>query len=238
MEFRSQTQCLGLSLILLAAPLAAEVLELGAAHGRWGARAEGVLRLDGDGFAFASEAKRRRFRWRWQEIQRLELLRDRIVVTGYRDRGLVRFYADERAEFRFTGTPPVESLYSFLEPRMDERLIARIALPPRQELWRIGVKRLRKGRGAQGELIVEPARILFVAQGRGESRVWRDSEIDLISSSGPHQLSLTAREPDTHYDFLLKQALDPKRYDELWLRLHRARGLALLENQPTKETER
>lgn len=238
MELRSQTQRLCLSLVLLAAPLAAEVLELGAAHGRWRARAEGVLRLDGDGLAFASEVKGRRFSWRWREMQRLELLRDRIIVTGYRDRSLVRLYSDERAEFRFTGTPSVESLYAFLEPRMDQRLVARIALPPRQELWRIGVKRLRKGRGAQGELIVEPARILFVAQGRGESRVWRDSGIDLVSSSGPHQLSLTAREPDTHYDFQLKQALDPKRYDELWLRLNRARGLALLENQPQKENER
>lgn len=237
MELRSQTQRLCLTLVLLAAPLAAEVIELGAAHGRWRARAEGVLRLDDDGIAFASEAKARRFRWRWQEIQALELVRDRIIVTGYRDRGLVHLYADERAGFRFTGTPSVERLYAFLEPRVDQRLIARIALPPGEEQWRIGVKRLRKGRGAQGELVIEPARILFVAHGHGESRVWRDSEIDLISSAGPHQLSLTAREPDTHYDFQLKQALDPKRYDALWLRLNRARGLALLDNQPTKENQ-
>lgn len=237
MELRSQTQRLCLTLFLLVAPLAAEVIELGAVHGRWRARAEGVLRLDDDGVAFSSEVKARRFRWRWQEVQSLELVRDRIIVTGYRDRGLIHLYADERAEFRFTGTPSVERLYAFLEPRMDQRLIARIALPPREELWRARVKRLRKGRGAQGELIVEPARILFVAQGRGESRVWRDSDIDLISASGPHQLSLTAREPDTHYDFQLKQALDPKLYDALWLRLNRPRGLALLENQPTKETQ-
>jgi hypothetical protein len=237
MELRSQTQHLCLTLALLAAPLAAEVIEVGAVHGRWRARAEGVLRLDDDGVAFASEMKARRFHWRWREIQSLELVRDRIIVTGYRDRGIVHLYADERAEFRFAGTPSVERLYAFLEPRMDQRLIARIALPPRAEQWRIGVKRLRKARGAQGELIVEPARILFVAQGHGESRVWRDSEIDLISSSGPHQLSITAREPDTHYDFQLKQALDPKRYDALWLRLNRPRGLALIDNQQPKETQ-
>lgn len=237
MELRSQTQRLCLTLLLLAAPLAAEVVEIGAAHGRWPKRAEGVLRLDDDGAAFAGRTKTRRLDWRWREIQSLELVRDRIIITGYRDRGMVRLYADERAEFRFTGTPAVESLYAFLAPRMDQRLVARIALPPREELWRAGVKRIRKARGAHGELIIEPARILFVAQGRGESRVWRDSEIDLISSSGPHQLSITAREPDTHYDFQLKQALDPKRYEALWLRLNRPRGLALLENQQPKETQ-
>jgi hypothetical protein len=60
--------------------------------------------------------------WKWAEIQRLELLRDRIIVTGYRDEGWMRFYADERAEFRFAGTPDVEQLYAFTAPRMDQRL--------------------------------------------------------------------------------------------------------------------
>lgn len=236
MELRSQTQRLCLILALLAAPLAAEVIELGAVHGRLRARAEGVLRMDEEGLSFASEARQRRFRWRWAEIQRLELVRDRIIVTGYRDRGLVRLYQDERAAFLFTGTPAVDRLYAFLAPRLDQRLIARVALPPAHELWRIPVKRLRKGRGAHGELIVEPDRILFVAQGRGESRVWRDADLDNITSAGPLHLALTAREPGAHYEFQLKQNLDPRRYEALWLRLNRPRGLALLDQSQPKET--
>lgn len=230
MAFGSQTKRLGVVLLLACAPLMAESLELGAEHGRWRWRAEGVLRLDDDGLHF--NAPGRRFMWKWVSIQRLELLRDRVIVTGYRDEGWMRLYADEREEFRFTGTPDVEQLYAFTARRMDQRLVARLALPPREALWRVRAKRLRKGRGAHGELIIEPARVLFVAQGRGESRVWRDDEIDLISSSGPHQFSLTARAPDGNYEFQLKQALDPEQYEALWRRLNRSRGLELLANQP------
>jgi hypothetical protein len=230
MALGSQTQRLCLTLLLLAAPAAAELIELKAEHGRWRWRAEGLLSMDGDGLRF--DAPGRRFSWRWAEIQQLELVRDRILVTGYRDRGLWKMYADEQAEFRFAGTPDVERLYAFLSTRMDQRLVARVALPPHEVLWRVAAKRVRKGRGAQGELIVEPGRVLFVAQGRGESRVWRDAEINLISSSGPHQLTLSAHAPDGDYEFQLKQALDPAKYDALWRRLNRPRGLELLANQP------
>ena len=235
MAFGSEAKRIGLAALLVCAPLAAETIELGAEHGRWRWRVEGTLRLEDDGARFDAPGQRQA--WRWAEIQQLELVRDRIILTGYRDRGLVRLYSDERFEFRFTGTPDVERLYAFLAARMDQRLVARVALPPREPLWRVGVKRVRKGRGAQGELIVEPARVLFVAQGRGESRVWRDQEIELISSSGPHQLTLTAREPDENYEFQLKQALDRDQYDALWRRLNRPRGLELLANQP-KENQR
>lgn len=229
MALRSQTQRLCLTLLLLAAPAAAEVIELKAEHGRSRWRVEGLLSMDGDALRF--DAPGRRFSWRWAEIQQLELIRDRILVTGYRDRSLWRMYQDQDAEFRFSGTPDVERLYAFLSERMDQRLVARVALPPRDVLWRVPAKRLRKGRGAHGELIVEPGRILFVAQGHGESRVWRDSEINLISSSGPHQLTLTGYPPDGEYEFQLKQALDPVHYDALWRRLNRPRGLELLANQ-------
>ncbi|MCL4842242.1 MAG: hypothetical protein KJZ79_10395 [Bryobacteraceae bacterium] len=230
MAFGSQTKRLGVVALLACAPLMAESLELGAEHGRWRWRAEGVLRLDDDGLHF--NAPGRRFMWKWVSIQRLELLRDRVIVTGYRDEGWMRLYADEREEFRFTGTPDVEQLYAFTARRMDQRLVARLALPPREALWRVRVKLVRRGRGAHGELIIEPARVLFVAQGLGESRVWRDDEIDLISSSGPHQFSLTARPPDGNYEFQLKQALVPEQYEALWQRLNRPRGLELLANQP------
>lgn len=235
MALGSEAKRIGIVALLVCAPLAAETIELGAEHGRWRWRVEGKLRLEDDGARF--DAPGRRLAWRWAEIQQLELVRDRIIVTSYRDRGLVRLYTDERFELRFTGTPDVERLYAFLAARMDQRLVTRVALPPRGPLWRVGVKRVRMGRGAQGELIVEPARVLFVAQGRGESRVWRDQEIELISSSGPHQLTLTAREPDGNYEFQLKQALDQDQYDALWRRLNRPRGLELLANQP-KENQR
>jgi hypothetical protein len=233
MAFGSKAKRLGLVALLACSPLLAESLELGAEHGRWRWRAQGALLLDEDGVHFNAPA--RRFTWKWASIQRLELLRDRVIVTGYRDEGWMRFYADEREEFRFTGTPDVEQLYAFTARRMDQRLLARVALPPRDAVWRIPAKRVRKGRGAHGELIIEPARVLFVAQGRGESRVWRDSEIDLISSSGPHQFTLTARAPDGDYEFQLKQALDPERYEALWRRLNRPRGLELLANQPKEK---
>lgn len=234
MAFGSEAKRCGVITLLLCSPLAAQMVEVKAGHGRLRWRAEGALRFDEDGLSFASEAKARRFQWRWAEIQSLELWRDRVVVAGYRDQGALRFHRDERQEFRFRETPEVERLYAFLAARMDSRLVARVALPPREVQWRVPAKRVRPGRGAQGELIVEAGRVLFVAQGTGESRVWRDADIDLISSSGPHQFTLTARAPGGDYEFQLKQVLDRDRYDALWMRLNRPLGLELLANQ-TKE---
>lgn len=217
----------------MAAPLLAQTIELPVRHSHAIGSCAGALVLNSDGLSFdhaPDKGKRHHFSWAWANIQQLDLVRDRIVVTSYRDRALM-FGADQRFEFVFTETPDVRALYSALAARMDQRLTARVALPPAKPLYRVNVKRLRKIHPVEGELVVEASRVLFIATAPGESRVWRNSDLINVSSSNPFSLSVATYERGGDFDFQLKQALDTAQYDALWKRLNRPRGLELISTQ-------
>ena len=216
--------------MLAISAFAAQAKDIDVRHTHWRGGCTGVLHVSDDGVAYeqtSGDDKEHSVRWRWPNIQQLDLVRDRIVITSYRDRALL-FGSDKPFEFEFTGTPPMEDLYALFSARMDQRFVARIALPPGDALWRLPAKRLRAIQGVEGELIVERSRVLFVATATGESRVWRDEDIVNISSSGPFSLSVTTHERGGNFEFQLKSPIEKARYDELWKRLNGPRGLDLI----------
>lgn len=58
------------------------------------------------------------------------------------------------------------------------------------------------------------------------SRTWRIQDLENVSSSDPFDLTVTTHERE--FRFQLKQALNEARYQELWLRVNRVRGLQIL----------
>lgn len=104
------------------------------------------------------------------------------------------------------------------------------------------MKRLGRIRGSEGALLVGADRIVYRTSRQGDSRTWRYSDIENISTSGPFQLTITTFERDKfHYgnykgfNFQLKEALDEARYDELWRRLNQSKGLKLIGSYRDKE---
>jgi len=96
---------------------------------------------------------------------------------------------------------------------MDHRRVAAIAedVPG---AWSIPVKRGAIAFGADA--------IVYSTKTPGESRTWRYSDIDTVSSSGLFELTVTTLEKTFH--FQLKQPLAEARYDELWIGLQRKNG--------------
>jgi len=99
------------------------------------------------------------------------------------------------------------------------------------------VKHLLRFGGDEGTLLVGTAEIVYKSARKEKSRTWRYEDIDNVSSSGPFQLTITTFErAKMHYgslkgfNFELKQRLEEARYNDLWLRLHRAKGLKILES--------
>jgi hypothetical protein len=163
----------------------------------------GVMTIDEHGVSFAGP-ERHSWTWPFQDIRQLKLSSEGVTVLTY-DNG--------RGRFVFRGSVPAGTLYPFLRDRMDQRLVAAIAedVPG---AWSIPVKRGAIAFGADA--------IVYSTKTPGESRTWRYSDIDTVSSSGLFELTVTTLEKTFH--FQLKQPLAEARYDELWIGLQRKNG--------------
>jgi hypothetical protein len=130
-----------------------------------------------------------------------------------------------------------------LKDRLDQRFVAALADEQVAALWEIPVKLQGTLQGSEGMLQVGPDRIVYRTDSKDQSRTWRYQDIENVSTSGPFQLTITTYErAKTHYgtlkgfNFQLKQRLDDKRYQILWKRLNREKGLQFL-TSPQEEVQ-
>lgn len=226
----------GLAVIVLAlsgGPAAA--LDFPARHNHWRGGCAGILSLTADGAAFRQVGARKEahaWRWGWDDIQQLELGDDRRVrVLTYQDRALA-LGRDRAFEFRLDGAPDLSPAYELLSQAMDARLVARMAVAGARLEWEIPVKRRRGTGGVEGVLRIYGDRIVFAADRPGESRTWRDSDIELVSAGGPFALSVVTFEQNGRFEFQLRRQLEQEKFEALWLRLEARRGLRLLDEKP------
>lgn len=237
MEFRSQKTNLGLIVLCLAAPLwAGSAREFPARHAHWRRGCAGILRFDDSGVGFEQKGGDKtphRFHWNWQDIQQLELSDGKLVrVVSYHDR-VALAGQDQPFTFLLDGRVDLTPVYRELREKLDQRLVARLADAAGAPLWTLAVKRLGAVRGSEGTLLVLAEGIVYKTETPWQSRTWRDSDIDNISTSGPFELSVTTLERNGVFHFQLKQTLHRERYEALWHRLNRPKGLALIST--TKE---
>ena len=94
--------------------------------------------------------------------------------------------------------------------------------------WRVGVKHRIRRTSAEGVLEVGRDRIVFASNQPDDSRTWRISDIENISSSGPFELTIVTFErarldyrERKQFNFRLKEALSEARYNDLWLKINK-----------------
>jgi len=228
--------CAGLA---LAAALAqAQPVELSAKHVRLGRDCAGTLRFDEAQVAWspakASKTCVARV-WPYQEMRKLEMRKRRIEITGYQDHRW-KLGEDERWRFTLTGDPAGEGLYRLLRAHMDSRFAPQWAEPGGKPEWSVPAKLLSNGFaagnwGGEGVLEVTADRVAFRSVKAGYSHTWLDKEIENAAAEPPFLLTLSVREGGEAKirEFQLKRELDAARFDALWLRLNRPRGLRLLD---------
>lgn len=223
----------------LVTALGAQPLEFAVRHDhRWRDR-PGILRIAPEGISYqeasAKKPSQHRWSWAWHEIQQLYLSEDRLTILSYQD-NLWQLGADRRYSFLRAGGPPFSRAYPWLRQQMDQRLVVALADDSQPCLWEVPVKLQGRLRGSHGVLRVSEDTIVYRSDRRGQSRTWRYTDIDNLTSSGPFELTIVTFERSLwHYggrrlfQFQLKEPLDPERYNELWLRWQqRAKGLRLL----------
>ncbi|HEV3197007.1 MAG TPA: hypothetical protein VGZ73_03845 [Bryobacteraceae bacterium] len=174
------------------------------------------------------------WRWDYQDIQQLKIAPKSLTVLTYKDNKW-ELGADREYEFHIVSDKTFEDAYRLLKGRLDQRLVAAIPDSLPNTLWEIPVKHLLRFGGDEGVLQVGSDAIVYRSANKAESRTWRYGDIENISSSGPFELTITTFErARTHYrnlkgfSFELKQRLEEARYNDLWLRLNRSKGLQIL----------
>lgn len=174
-------------------------------------------------------------RWDYHDIQQLWLSPEKLVILTYKDRKWF-LGVDKEFEFYLTGKDqPLTGIYERLKSKLDQRFVAALADAQTLATWEMRVKLLGTIQGSEGVLQVGEERIVYKTDKKGGSRTWRLEDIENVSTSGPFQLTLTTHErAKTHYgsmkgfNFQLKQKLDQQRFDLLWRRLNRDKGLQFL----------
>ncbi len=201
----------------------------------------GVLTISETGVSFEESYREGKtpkhphsWQWKYADIQQLRILPKQLKVLTYKD-NIWKLGADREYEFELTSDATLDRAYTFLKDRLDQRLVAGIEGTPSTLVWELPVKHLGRLTGDEGMLQVGESEIAYKSAKQGKSRVWRYSDIENISTSGPFQLSITTFErARSHYgnrkefNFQLKEKLSESRYNEFWERLNRSKGLNVL----------
>ncbi|MBI4891976.1 MAG: hypothetical protein HY821_15225 [Acidobacteria bacterium] len=230
MELRTETATLGIvALLVLAAPVAAA--EFPARHDHWRRGCAGLLHIEPDGISFSEISNKKpehQLKWTWADIQQLEIGDGRMVrVLSYHDRPWLAG-KDQPFDFYLDGKPDLLPVYELLRTKLDQRFVARLADMSGTPLWQLPVKELNAIKGTQGTLAVFDHRVVYQSSRPWASRTWRDSDLESISTAGPFQLTVRTLEKNGTFEFQLRQPLPEERYQALWLRLNRPKGLSLI----------
>ena len=242
MELRSQKATLALLAGLApraAALFAQQEFRYDVRHDRFGTRRAGTLVVGEKGIFFqetAAKAKKhlRAWQWEYREVQQLKITPKSLTVLTYKDNKW-KLGTDRGYQFDLLEDKTFEDAYNLLKTRLDQRLVSAIPERPAVLLWQVPAKHLLRFGGSEGVLEFGQAAIVYDSSNENDSRTWRYQDIENISTSGPFQLTVTTFErARTHYgdlkgfNFQLKERLEDDRYNDIWLRLNRSKGLKIL----------
>lgn len=175
-------------------------------------KTSGTLIIDGAGLEFRPD-KGSSIRWAFVDIQTLYVLPRRITVTGYEKRGRLR---PGTKQFRF-------DLATDLPPAVAAELANSVGRPvrngdPQPEASSIATLPVhhRTGFGgtkSNGILRFREDGIDYVTKSNKDSRSWRWTDIQTLTSSDPFHLTVFGYLET--YSFDLKQPLQQRIYDRL-----------------------
>jgi hypothetical protein len=247
MAFRSKAQTGALLILWLSASsFAAEPLAFEVRHRHLRRGAAGILRVVDDRLTFEERGKHKTHSWQWRfdNIQQLTLSPAVLRILTYEDSQL-KFGHDR--EFVFDSLPEdlAAKLYPVFSGRLDQRFVAAVADNQVKALWEVPVKLVRWTGGSQGSIVVGADHVVFQTESPEQSRTWRTKDIDMVSSSGPFDLTITTFElagsnyaGHKDFHFALKRPLAEAEYDGLWRRVNKAKGLQILNSSiPERENQ-
>jgi hypothetical protein len=228
MAFRSEAKaCAGLIFLCAGFALGAPTETYNVRHKHLRNGGAGVLRIDENAISFEEQGKQAKHSrtWKYDDIQELTLGPETLRIVTYEDNrwelGRDRVYLFDRMPARVAA-----DWYPVFRTRLDARFVAALADEQAIPDWQIPAKLVHGRGGSEGVVQVDAGRVVYKSNQPGESRTWRIGDVENVSSSGAFDLTIATQERD--FRFQLKQPMSEERYQELWMRVNRARGLRIL----------
>jgi hypothetical protein len=242
MAFRNKTigACLALASAMGAEELRFEVRHHSPLKRMVRKTMRGHLLVDDSGVRFLHLTTKKKdkpleWSWRYQDIQQLTVATRSLTLLSYAD-SKWKLGADRIYRFDQPKEGGFEKVYEYLRTRLDQRLVAALAPQDLRPEWEIPAKHRIGPAGSEGVLRFGPDWISYSAKEGEDSRTLRFTDIDNISSSGPFQLTITTfeRSKANHssyrdLNFQLKEPLDEKRFEKLWLSLNQRKYVNVLQ---------
>lgn len=194
---------------------------------------QGTLQVSESGIVWREPGEPEHNReWSWDDIQQLHLSPDQIRLLTYED---AKWSGYRDREYQFTVVPEGFAAANLdpLRRNLRDKLVAAIALEPLDPVWTVPVKLHQRFGGSEGELTFGEGLLVYRSQEASESRTWPLNEIELISSSGPYDLTILPREKSgwtrgrRDFRFQFKRPILPSQYQQLWMAVQKANGMEL-----------
>jgi hypothetical protein len=190
--------------------------------------AKGTLIISQDSIAFEeiSKSGKHSREWNYADIQQLSLSPAELRILTYEDR---KWQLGRDLEYVFDRLPEAlaQQAYGQFRQSLDQRFIAELADPDWHALWQTPAKHRSGLGGSDGTLRIGDDRIVYQTRAGGESRTWRFTDIDTLSTAGPFDLAITTIEISgwrhagpREFRFQLKQPMSENRYNELWRKIY------------------
>jgi len=225
MAFRIKAAALG---ILIAASVHG-ALTVPVRHDHLLGHGAGRLVATDEGLGFEEDSGKKEHSWllKWQDIQQLWIGVREVRVTTYADSRL-RLGADREHRLQAAAGSTFDPLYAVAKDRMDQRLVAAVPGELNDTLWELPVKLKRGFGGSEGVLSAGSDAIVYRSPEKDESRTWRMSDIESVSTAAPFDLTIVTFEGGRAYTFQLKQRLEERQYQALWRRLNKSKQAEIL----------
>lgn len=192
----------------------------------------GRLILDSRGARYETNHRKDARTWTYDDIKQWQLSSGEIEIYSYEDRKW-RLGADKNFVFEWDARKVApQEIYDFLQAHTKRPIAAWLAPAGGGKiLYEFPVKHLGGITGNQGQLLFANDRVVYRSDAKNANRTWRYEDLESIASAGIYDLTLTTYEQQKFhyasrrvYNFQLKQALPPEKYDELWRFVNEKKG--------------
>ena len=187
---------------------------------------KGDLIVNASGVEYRTGHTKDARKWTYTDIKMIRLVSPRKIEVLSYESSLTKLGRDKVFEFKVLKGEVSKEVSEFLLSRVSKPLATSSVKSEEKGEYEIPARHRHRLGGCQGLIRVYQDRVVYESARPENSRLWRWSDIQSISRTGPYQFSITGYEPKlggptkTH-NFDLKEQMNDTAYDYLWARIYK-----------------
>ena len=204
-----------LALLLFQNPTPNEPIALKVRHEHVVGRCEGTLTFTAESVWFETKEKNHSRKWPYADVKYFEIVSTgEIEIHSFESQGIERLGRDKDFRFRLGSGAITDDLYQMLVEKSPRAVVTHVVFHGTEIVQELPVRHRHRVGGCQGTLTIATDKVIYRADQKEDSRIWRLDDIQSFASSDPFSLRIsTAFETFT---FDLKLPLEQTAYDLLW----------------------